>query len=114
MLYNIHAQSGFLFDKLRNNQRKNNQIGIQHDAIPEDYVPIDADDEANLIQYFKNCVIRNEMDDLKEKLCSTVNYRRVLLLNPPEPIHRMFGFYYVSPELVSLFTVQEKKYLQFY
>lgn len=114
MLYNANAQTGFLFDKLRNIQRKNNQIPIQHDTIPEEYVPIDADDEANLIQYFKNCVIRNELNDLKEKLRSTINYRRELLLNPPEPIHKMFGFYFVSPELVSYTKAQDTFFLQCY
>lgn len=56
-----------------------------------------------LMQFFKNCVVDQQKDELKMKMTECVEYRRQILANPPEPIHKMFGFYFVDPELVNMF-----------
>lgn len=55
------------------------------------------------MQFFKNCVVDQQEDELKMKMTECVEYRRQILANPPEPIHKMFGFYFVDPELVNMF-----------
>lgn len=60
--------------------------------------------EAQLLQYFRNYVIANGTDDLKETLQSSVEFRRRILRDPPDPIYVMFGFYFCDPNLVILFN----------
>lgn len=67
--------------------------------------------ESDLITFFKNCVVRNEADKLQEKLRTTVETRRQLLLHPPKPIHDIFGFYFVDPQYV---YIPYREFIQIY
>lgn len=64
-----------------------------------------ASDETNgdeLLEYFKPCVVQNDREELKQKLADSIEFRRKILSNPPEPIHKIFSFYFVDPELVAI------------
>lgn len=48
-------------------------------------------------------MVQQQKDELKIKLSESVDYRRKILADPPEPIYKIFGFYFVDPDLVSMF-----------
>lgn len=100
MLYgNNH---GYLHEKLRNKARKQAQSTDANENGSED--PEEEINSDELMQYFKNYVVADlSIDDFKSKMEVSVNYRRQILVNPPEPIHRLFGFYFVDPRLVNMF-----------
>lgn len=96
------SNSGFLFNKLRNDTRKKtyqNVIAMDtNDETPDSIQQIPNDE---LMNFFKYCSVEKNKEELKNKLAESVEYRRPILANPPEPIHKMFGFYFVDSELVT-------------
>lgn len=103
MLYGHNC--GFLYEKLRNKARKQvhlpDENGNGTDRSSEHSGGDSNFDE--LLQFLKNYVVTEQIDDLKAKMAESVNYRRRILANPPEPIYKMFGFYFVDPRLVNIF-----------
>lgn len=103
MLYG--QRSGYLYDKLR--YKKKADKNHNTDDVIDDY-PVAAHSESSLdeqmknelMQYFKNCVVDRNKEELKEKLKSCVEFRREILNEPQQPIYKIFGFYFVDPELV--------------
>lgn len=93
------ANSGYLLDKLRNKRRKQNRIE-ELDTEQDSVSTIHCDEELDLVQFFKNCIIRTEIDKLEEKLRTSVEVRRLMLQHPMEPIHKTFPFYFLEPKLV--------------
>lgn len=88
-----------MYDKLRNSGRKQTHThGENKSDSPEK-----ASTSDELMQFFKNVVVDQQNDELKTKLAESVNFRRQILANPPEPIYRLFGFYFVDPLLVNMF-----------
>lgn len=85
-----------LYEKLRNKNRKDAR---SDDQCVENLSDFSAEED-ELLSFFKNCVVRLQIDELKEKLACSVDIRRRILREPPEPIHKMFGFYFIDPELV--------------
>ena len=59
-------------------------------------------DENDVLQYLKNCVVHQNKEELKQVLASCVEFRRRILNDPQQPIYKMFGFYFVDPELVTI------------
>lgn len=122
MLYT--GRSGFLYDKLRYKNKKNGRNDENDNAIDTDRlesadttenIPFETDDEnsAELMQFFKNCVVANDKEELKRKLAESIEFRRQILREPQKPIHEMFGFYFVDPELVffSFFSLKNVKFI---
>lgn len=58
-------------------------------------------DGDGLMQYFKNCVVHQNRNELKEKMKTSLEFRRNLLKNPKVAIYKMFPFYFVDPTLVT-------------
>lgn len=105
MLYTGH--SGFLYEKLRNKSRNVNSDENQNEIVfnterereSHEFL-IDAEAADELMQFFRNCVVSQNKEEIIEKLKYSVEFRRSILQNPPEPIFKIFGFYFVDPELV--------------
>lgn len=93
-LYNHKAGSGQFFVKIKNEKRKNK---VKNSAD----IPLN-EDETDLIQFFKNCVIRNERDQLVLKLKDTVPLRKEVLRKTGTNFHDSFGFYFADATLVSI------------
>lgn len=105
LLYNKKLRRGFLYDKLRNNERNqkkgqetrnNNQIDFAGAANAEAV----TNDTTELLLYLKTYVVRNGTTDLKRKLAKSVEIRRSLLQKDISEIKIMFPFYFVDPRLV--------------
>ncbi|XP_055307057.1 uncharacterized protein LOC129571306 [Sitodiplosis mosellana] len=93
---------GFLYEKLRYNSKKgdNNQNAIDNAMeIESGNSPLEQDQD-EVLQYLKNCVVHQNKEELKQVLASCVEFRRKILSDPPQPIYKMFGFYFVDPELI--------------
>lgn len=96
---------GYLYENLRNRARKKCRLHDENGNGNGDGCE-NLEEESNfdeLMQFFKNCVVAQQKDELKMKLTECVEYCRRILANTPEPIYKMFGFYFVDPELVNMF-----------
>lgn len=91
---------GYLLEKLRNKAKKQNQSNDENDNEQSD--PRAATNTDELMQFFKNCLVEQQMDELKAKMAEFVDFRRQILANPPEPICKIFSFYFVDPDLVNM------------
>lgn len=91
MLYNNRLRRGFLYDKLRNRSRKqdSNEQAENREL-----------NEQDLLTFFKTCVVKNELNELKDKLTESVAFRRKLLRKEMADIKTMFPFYFADPRLV--------------
>lgn len=107
MLFTTH--SGFLYDKLRNKARK--ELTMDENRNFETLYgdeensnthanPVDDEEKRALLQYFRNCVVEHDKVELKKNMEISVEFRRGILKEPHEPIHKMFSFYFVDPGLV--------------
>lgn len=89
-----------MYENLRNRARKGRTDGENANVVQD---PAEQTNLDELMQFFKNCVVDQQKDELKMKMAESVAHRRIVLANPPEPIYKMFGFYFVDPELVNIF-----------
>lgn len=95
-------RSGELYEKLVYRKRKNkNKKKNSHES--------DLDDEENsgkskeeLLEYFENCVLPDNKNDLIQILKESVGVRFLDLINDKALIERSFQLYLVLPELVCL------------
>lgn len=94
-LYNFAGQSGQFFVKIKNARQNINRTKPKSRAIDQE--------EEDLIQYFKNCVVINERDDLIKRLKDTVPLRQNIIKVTSQNIHECFSFYYADPTIVSIF-----------
>lgn len=105
MLYT--GRGGFLYEKIRTRNKKiNSDEDENHNRESEQTLPdflINDQDAEELMQFFRNCVVAHNKEELKDKMKSSVAFRRNILKNPPEPMFKIFGFYFVDPELVCFF-----------
>lgn len=109
LLYNPKRRRGFLFDKLRNMDRnkqvaaktKRKKSANRNNSLNESLNSSEYD-ENELLSYFKTYVVKNGVDELKEKLLETIEMRRNLLLTNVTQIKAMFPFYFVDASLVNM------------
>lgn len=79
LLYNKKLRRGFLYDKLRNDERNKNQCQQKNgpvnveDDVTEESATNDMDE---LLTYLKTYVVKNGVTDLKQKLADSVEIRR--------------------------------------
>lgn len=103
------GRSGYLYDKIRNAKRKflidENQNSGDVDSLETNIIDYTNEESEQLMQYFKNYVVGNDIEEFFEKMSASVNFRRGILINPPEPIHKMFGFYFADPKIVNIFLM---------
>lgn len=103
MLYGTN--SGFLYDKLRYRAKKDTKSVNNEDNLDDNVCPsvqnIFSDEEKDeLLHYFKYCVVAQNKEELQSKLEMSIEFRRQILQDPPEPIYKLFAFYFVDPNLV--------------
>lgn len=107
-----HTVWFFVLVVLRNKARRNGQVDDDEnlDDNELDYIdenPSDSsDEEKNLMQYFKNCVVAQEIEMLREKMKTSIDFRRSDLISPPGPIYKIFPFYFVDVQLVKPFITR--------
>lgn len=100
MLYT--GSSGYLYEKLRNKSRKQGKEDKNIQDVNDNPVNENISSD-ELMQYFKNCVVAQDRENLMKRLESSVEYRRMILKNPHEHIYKLFPFYFVDPELVIIY-----------
>lgn len=115
MLYDTRV--GYLYDTLRYRaQTKNGQISDNFcDEIDDEIETgsqnlLDEQEKDKLLQFFKNCVVDENKEELKRVLATCVEFRSEILKNPPLPIYKIFPFYFVDPELVIQHQIHVSKY----
>lgn len=117
------GRSGYIYDKLRrlktknNNENQNsreienmNQNSMENDDDENNAMALfnlSSNDDIDLMQYFRNCVVNQNQPELREKLKNSVEFRRPLLNNPGNPIYKLFPFYFVDPTLVDYILASE-------
>lgn len=94
-LYNQGGASGSFFVKVKNARQNINKGRPKSKPRPADQ------DEEQLIQYFKNCVISNERENLILKMKDTVSLRQNIIRQTSKQILECFNFYYADPTFVS-------------
>lgn len=100
MLYDLTNRTGFLYNKMRNRNRVN-PSNQNNDDEPN----IENVDMEDLIQFFKNCVVHDQKDELKTRMETSVTARRIILADPKTNIHIAFPFYFVDVDLVCFFLI---------
>lgn len=83
-------------------QDENQNDGCENNMETCYDIDVTSEENKQLIQYFKNYVVGNNRDEFNRKLSESVEFRRNLLISPPEPIHKMFGFYFADPSIVNI------------
>lgn len=104
MLYNKKLRRGFLYDKLRNDERSKKQCDANNGSDNVEDIgtaDIPTSDESELLTYLKTYVVKNGVTDLKRKLAESVDVRRNLLHKDISEIKKMFPFYFADPLIVS-------------
>lgn len=104
------GRKGYLYDKLRNRLKSCNQNRLNVGEILSDteannnesiqFFNADGTVDSSM-QYFKNCVVQLNRDELVQKLQETVDVRRNILKDNSGSIQKIFPFYFVDPNLVS-------------
>lgn len=100
MLYDSANRTGFLYNKLRNKNRANTSNNNNSNEPNTDNSDVEG-----LIQFFKNCVVRDQKEELKKQMESSVSTRRTILADAKTNIHIAFPFYFVDVELVYFFII---------
>lgn len=103
MLYNKRLRKGFLYDKLRYLDRSRKQHPNVEDDVDEESSQTPESTEADLLSYLKTCVVKNQSNELKQKLTESVSVRWKYLKRGMVEIKLMFPFYFADPRLVSIF-----------
>lgn len=104
MLYDRKHRRGFLYDKLRNIERKQG-VNFEKIVAEENGTAIEIN-EVDLISYLRTYVVKNGLDELERKLTETVHIRRKLLEKETIEIKTMFPFYFAEPRLVKMINIQ--------
>lgn len=86
-----------MYDKLRNRERGNRCSNDEEQPV----LPIESDKQ-DVLDYFKSCYAKKEIDAIKSKLSETVELRREFLHKNADEIKAMFPFYFADPSLVSM------------
>jgi hypothetical protein len=105
MFYNLSNKTGFLFNKIRNEKKKatkkNKTIAVDNqNATPEK--ALTAEEENDLVVYFRSCVAVKDMSNLKIKLRESVVFRDYLVAQMDINFPELFAFFFSNPELVRL------------
>lgn len=98
-LYDFKARRGLLYNKVKNKGAKK----IQKRQVRSEEVVFSEAEKEELIVFFKTapCTKRSEIEDIKQKLSQTVEFRRELLQNGSTDVYQTFRFFYVSTDLVN-------------
>lgn len=65
--------------------------------------PMNAEDEADLVEFLKHCVVSKDKVKLKSKLNESIELRRKLMRQNKEGFADFMTFYFESPELVGIY-----------
>lgn len=85
--YNAKAKKGTIFHRIKNMPPKKN---------PENRIT----NEAELVDFLKQCVVAKDKQKLKSKLEETITLRKKLLRQNNEDFADFMAFYFADPELV--------------
>lgn len=111
LLYDNAKRKGALYQKIVYSKAKERRVQLNEQHVPSDpQLPIEMNqlDETQmeeLILFFKTCVVRNSMTELKSKLKETVSARRKLISAKETRFPELFPFYFVDCNLVSIFNL---------
>lgn len=89
-MYNFKKRSGFLFDKVRNKNRK------EKPSLPFEN-ELNEEEIENYNLFFQHCVVNNDRDEIRKSLQATVNYRKMCNQND---FDKIYDFYFADPTLV--------------
>lgn len=78
-------------------QKKKNKALLQRSENTEE---LSIEEKQDLVLFFKSCLTSKCVDEIKDKLKSTVKFRAELLSDESTNIPELFHFFFVKPELV--------------
>lgn len=89
-----------IFECLKYRIRKQSkQKKVVQAARPSTETDFDMDD---LVCFFESCILPRDSNKLKDKLAETADWRRDVLAQDQRNFPKMFNFYSVDPNLVSI------------
>lgn len=91
-IYDHEKRCGFLFDMIKNRNKKNKvRLPVQNEA--------DDEEVDELMEFLKTCVVSKDYPEIVEKMKQTVNYRKQQFCGKDQ-FDDILDFYLADPSLV--------------
>lgn len=107
LLFNKKKQSGFLFNKFHNANKKGR---VSATIEPNEEVELTDEEKTKLLQDLKRVIVRSDSVsaniDLRSKLLETIRTRREFIRQDLSQYLETCGFYFADPKMVFVNSYQ--------
>lgn len=103
MLYDCARKTGYLYHSLNYESKKKRKSARALEQLSDDEDSFQDEDKETILNFFKRCVLPKDRKEVENKMKETKAFRRHMILNDFEKYQDSWQFYFVLPELVSIF-----------